>query len=86
MYKIMLVATKFKELVTTENKPIQRRFWLWCFLASLIFTGLVFFALKYSEYIKESGILEIQFNVLLIIALVLNATILLINYMVSFGN
>ena len=79
----MLMATRLKELANSENKPLQRRFWAWCFVASLIFTGLIFFALKYSEYIKVNGTLELQFKMLLIIGLIINTTALLINYLVS---
>ncbi len=79
----MLVATRFKELANSKNKPIQRRFWAWCLVTSLIFTGLIFFGLKYSEYIKANGILELQFKVLLIIGLIINVTTLIINCMTS---
>jgi hypothetical protein len=80
----MLMATRFQELANSENKLIQRRFWACCFVTSLIFTSLICFALKYSEYIKSSDTLELQFKALLIIALVINTTTLLINYLVSF--
>jgi hypothetical protein len=80
------MATRLKELANSENKPIQRLFWAWCFAASLIFTGLIFFGLKYSEYIKASDTLEIQFKVLLIIGLIINTMTLLINYIVLFND
>ena len=79
----MLMATRFKERVNSKNKRIQRRFWALYFVASLMFTGLVWFVLRYSEYIKASGTLELQFKVLLIIGLIINASILLINYLIS---
>jgi len=79
----MLMATRLKELANSKNKPLQKRFWAWCFVASLIFTGLICFVLKYSEYIKSSGTLELQFKMLLILGLILNTTTLLINYLLS---
>lgn len=82
-YKIMIILTKLNELAHSEDVQIQRRFWGWCFVGSLIFTGLIGFTLKYSEFIKASGTIELQFKVLLIIGLIINATTLLINYMVS---
>lgn len=86
MYKIMFYLTKLNGLAHSENVQIKKLFWGWCFVVSLIFTSLIFFALKYSEYIKASDILELQFKVLLIIALVINITTLLINYLVSFDD
>jgi hypothetical protein len=86
MLKIMIFLTKLNELAHSENKPIQRRFWNRCFLVSLIFTGLIFLALQHSEYIQSSTIIEVQFKMLLIIGLVINATTLLINYLVSFDD
>lgn len=54
----MIVLTKLNELAHSENMQIKKLFWAWCFVASLIFTGLIGFTLKYSEYIKASDILE----------------------------
>lgn len=83
VYRIMVLLTTLNGLAHSKGVQIQRRFWAWCFVASLIFTGLICFTLKYSEYIKTSDTLELQFNILLIIALILNTTTLLINYIVS---
>lgn len=86
MYRIMIFLTKLNGLAHSENVQIKRRFWGWCFVASIIFTSLICFALKYSEYIKASDTLELQFKVLLIIGLIINITTLLINYLVSFDD
>jgi len=80
----MIILTALNELAHSKDVQIQKRFWAWCFVASLIFTSLIGIALKYSEYIKASNIFELQFKVLLIIGLIINVTTLLINYLVSF--
>jgi len=80
----MIVLTKLNGLAHSEDVQIQRQFWTWCFIASLVFTSLICFALKYSEYINSNAVVELQFKALLIIGLVMNVTTLLINYLVSF--
>ena len=79
----MIILAKLNELANSEDVQIQRRFWRRCFIGSLMFTSLIWLALKYSEYIKASGAIEFQFKALLIIGLIISTTTLLINYMIS---
>lgn len=82
MLKIMLYLTKLNELAESKDAQIQRRFWIWSFVLSLVFTSLIFVGLK-SDYVQASTIIDFQFKVLLIIGLIINVSILLINYLIS---
>ena len=83
MYRIMLVLTKLNELANSENIQTKKRFWAICFVLSLIFTTLICIGLK-TDYIQTRTIIELKLKALLVIALIINTTTLLINYLVSF--